>query len=482
MNLPVLGPPPYPLIDFPRIVQSAALEVCKYVQAPDALTGMAFLTAISVSCQGLIDVALPTGQVRPVSINLLAIADSGERKSALDSLVAAPLYVHDEARAAHYETAVAEYAAELTFWKTVNSVICGEIKELTKLGKPTEHLRIKLIEHAKKAPPKPRLRRIMRQNLSERSMMDVIEGDGESIALMTDEGEVVFKGGAMNHLGMRNKAWDGARMLAFDRVVAGSIIARNPRCTVAIMTQQTVFEDYVERHGKVARGSGHWARYLIAKPASTQGMRLMSHADPVWIDLQAFHERIKELLDEYDRMINAGKVERKLIEFSDEAKACWIEMMNRTEGMIGPWGYLRDISDFASKAIEIAGRIAALMHHFTKQEGKITLDTFLHALNIMEWHLHEFKRIFSQQFELSQMQADMNVLVRYLHSHYWMNGFAFAARNEVLRNGPFQEKKRFDPVLDGLCVQRCTWIGVLRNSKKRLINLDPQFFSSLALR
>lgn len=473
------GPPPYPLNAFHFVVRDAALEVLQHVQAPDALTGMAFLTAMSVSCQGLIDVALPTNQIRPVSINLLAVADSGERKSALDSLIAAPMYEHDEARATQFEIAEAQYQDALIFWKAINSGILSQITGQAKKGESAEHFRTKLMEHAKTKPAKPRWRRIMRQNITERSMMDAISGDGESIALMTDEGEVVFKGGAMNHLGLRNKGWDGARMLAFDRAVAGSIIARNPRVTVAIMTQWAIFEEFVESHGKVARGSGHWARYLVGKPTSTQGMRFMSHADPIWMHLPAFHGRVTELLDEYASRIDEGNVERKVIEFSPEAKSHWIEMLNRTEANIQPWGYLRDINDFASKAMEIAGRVAALMHHFGKQEGKITVDTLQRALTIVEWHLHEFKRIFSPQFEIPQVHLDAYALVRYLHSHYWINGYTFASRNDVLHCGPVQSKKQFDPALDALVFQRRVVIGTDPKNKKRYINLDAQFFGSL---
>jgi len=86
------GPPPYPLEKFHFLVRETAYELSQHLQAPDALIGMSLLAVMSAACQGRIDVKLPTGQVRPVSLNILAIAESGERKSALDSLAAKPLY------------------------------------------------------------------------------------------------------------------------------------------------------------------------------------------------------------------------------------------------------------------------------------------------------------------------------------------------------------------------------------------------------
>ncbi|WP_019139874.1 YfjI family protein [Noviherbaspirillum massiliense] len=470
--------PPYPLGAFHLIIRNALEEVCRHVQAPDALVGMAFLTTLSVSCQGLIDVRLPSGQVRPVSLNIKTVADSGERKSAVDSLASAPIYAYDEARAKKYEADLAEYYVELRFWRAVDAGIRHQVTKRTQKGEPVDDLHRQLSEHAAKAPRKPRLRRIMRHNATERSIMEALEGDGESIAFMSDEGEVILKGGAMNQTGLRNKGWDGARLLAFDRADAESIIARNPRVTVAFMVQQAVLRAFVERHGDVARGSGHWARYLVGWPSSTQGMRFMSYADPVWVHLPAFHARVTEMLEEYGRSIDAGKVERTVVEFSDEAKARWIDMVNTTESMVQPWGYLNDIKDFASKAMEIVARVAALLHWFTQQEGKLSLDTLNRALTIVEWHIHEFKRIFSPQCAIPQVQVDAQALEHYLYTHYWCNHFTIAPKNDALKNGPVRPSQRFETALEYLRALGRVWITA-DNKRKRYINLHAQHFGSM---
>lgn len=470
--------PPYPLNAFHLIMQNAAEEVHRHVQAPDALVGMAFLTTLSVSCQGLIDVRLPTGQVRPVLLNTMMVADSGERKTGVDSIVSAPIYADDELRAKKYEAAIAEYHIEQRLWKSIDTGICRQITKMTQTGECVDDLRRQLTEHAVKEPAKPRLRRIMRHNATERAIMDALQGDGESIAFMSDEGEVILKGGAMDQTGLRNKGWDGARMLAFDRADSESIVARNPRVTVAFMVQQAVFQAFCAQRGDVIRGSGHWARYLVGCPTSTQGMRFMSYVDPVWVHLPGFHARVTELLEEYGRRIDAGEVERTIVEFSDEARARWIGMVNTTESMLQPWGYLSDIKDFASKSMEIVGRVAALLHWFSKQEGTISVDTLERALAIVEWHLHEFKRIFSPQCAVPQVQVDAQVLERYLHSHYWCNGFSVAPKNDVLKNGPIRPSQRFEAALDFLCAMDRVRVGV-DAKRKRYINLNPQYFSSV---
>lgn len=476
MNFEV-NPPPYPFGAFYLVIKDAAEEVWGNTQAPDALVGMEFLTDMSVSAQGLYDVRLPTGQVRPLSLNSLVVAESGERKTGVHNLVAQPLYAFDVGRMKKYEADVQEYELQNRIWKSVDAGLRRQLTKLTQDSEPIEEQCRQLSEHALKKPIKPRTRRIMRQNATERAIMDALEGDGESIAFISDEGEIIIKGGALNQTGVLNKAWDGAPMLTLDRSDGVSVVVRNPRVTVSYMVQRQVLKELLDRRGDVMRGSGHWARYLIGCPASTQGTRYTFHLDKEWCYLPKFHERMRELLDEFGRRVDAGVVERTTLEFSDDAIPRWIELTNETETMLQPWGYMHDIKDFASKALEIAARVAALLHVFSKQEGKISVESLNRAIAIVDWHLHEFKRIFSSA-SVPQEHRDAQVLEHYLYVNYWCRSFTFAQKNLVLRNGPVRPASRLDAALECLIAMQRVWIGV-GPKRERYINLNPQHFSSL---
>ena len=285
----------------------------------------------------------------------------------------------------------------------------------------------------------------------------------------------------MNRAGLRNKGWDGAQFLVFDRVSTGSVVARQPRVTVNIMVQDAVLDVYQQDRGAVARGSGFWARYLVGAPASTQGFRFINYIDEEWRHLPVFHARVKELLDEYDAMMKSGEVKRQVIEFDPAATAEWIRMVNVTEGMIQPWQYLNDIHDFASKLMEIVSRVAALLHFFTKQKGKITLDTFNRAKAIVEWHLHEFKRLFSPQVVTPTMSENMVAVEKHLFFNYWKVGLGQAGKNQVLRNGPnhLRSKALLEPVLNAMIAQ-CK-IGWFKDSStnKIMLTLNPNYFNTL---
>lgn len=331
-------PTPYPVNALPFELAMLESEIQNKVKAPDALIAMAILSAISVGCQGLVDVLLPTGQRRPVSANFLTIAASGERKSAVDGIVSAPISAHDEARAAKYKADDAQYKQSMKLWKVKDHVLLGKLKKAEYDDEPTDDLQLQLEEHEKAKPIKPRLRQFQRQDISERALMEVLEGDCEAVALMTDEGEAVLKGSAMATFSVHNRVWDGAKVLTLDRGRGVHIVARHPRSTMSIMVQPHVLKEYLRRHGALARGSGFWARVLVGDPPSTQGFRFVTWYYEHWMHLPAFHARLKALLDEYDQHLANGPVERKLLELSPEAVDRWIVLTNQVEGDLQPHG------------------------------------------------------------------------------------------------------------------------------------------------
>lgn len=377
---------PYPLDAFLVIVRDAAYEVRKNVQAPDALIGMALINGFSMACQGLIDVKLPTGQVCPVSQNTLVIANSGERKTTVHSLVLAPFREMDKQAVLAHSAKMEAYQVELEWWTTKNKGIRRAIANAESKGQSTSELDMKLVEHAKLKPKVPRLRYFLRQDITPKAIMEALQGDGESISINTDEGQILFQSTAMAHLGLLNRLWDSPEVLPLDRAGKENILVLNPRVSVSIMTQRDVLKAYLDKRGSVAKGSGHWARYLVGWPVSTKGFRWVQPNEATWEHLPIFHQRTRDLLEQYQAMVERGEIKREIVEFSEDAKARWFQLAAQTEQMLCEGGYLSDIDDFASKVTEILGRLAGAMHHFGGDGGLITLDTLERAFSIIRWH------------------------------------------------------------------------------------------------
>lgn len=473
---------PYPFGSMHNCIRDAFYEVRGNLQAPDALIGGSFLTAMSITAQRDVDVLLPTGQRSPVSLDVLTIADSGERKTATDSIVLAPIYDHDIEESRKYQGGQATYKANVRIWKAVNSSIERMIVKAVNSGDGIEHLRCRMIEHGAKEPCEPERHRIIYQSVTERPLMEALRGDGRSVAIVSDEGELVLKGGALNRLSPLTKAWDGPKLLTFDRADIG-IEVRNPRVTLSLMLQEKIFADFMAKRGDMARASGFLARFLVGWPASTQGFRWMSLAEPVWEHLRVFHQRMIELLDAADQRRNAGDTSRSVLSFSPEAKELWVKMQNDIEPNLKQGWPLAGVRDSASKFMAISGRVAAIFHHFTGQDGNVVgMETLQRAIDIVGWYGDEFIRLFGDRHAEPESQRDKRRMFAYLLDNYWRAGVDRALRNEVRRNGPIRHQGRFEVTLQGMC-----WDGAMtveheqkEKGKGRLwIRLNPTVFGPI---
>lgn len=468
-------PNKYPIDAFHNIVRDAAYEVGRHMQAPEALVGNAFLSAMSVACQRHVDVELLSGQVRPVSLNIATVAESGERKTSVDSLVCAPIYQHDTKKMKACTTRLASYRADMHFWNTVDDALQQRVRRAVKGGHDLDEVRDALVAHSLCKPTKPTSQRTICQSITGHAFMDALRGDGKSVAIMSDEGEIVLKGGAMESLGWLNKAWDGAKVLVLDRA-HDHVEVTNPRVTISFMVQAGAFEKFMEKGGHAARASGHLARYLVAYPESTQGTRYTSLEPPEWDALPAFHHRVVELLEA------PTETQRVVLSFSAEARERWVSVLNDVERRLGASGDLSGIRDFASKSMEIVSRAAAIFHHFSAQAGTtISLETLERALEVVGWYLDEFRRLFGDPNDEPQVTTDARKVLRYLYTHVWCCQHNEVPRNDVRQCGPVRKRGRFENALDQLCRDGSIAVGRINGRQKLFIHLNPNVFNQLAI-
>ncbi|MDO9420323.1 MAG: YfjI family protein [Herminiimonas sp.] len=473
-------PPLYPVDRFHLVAQNTAAEIIGNTKAPDALVATELLTTMSVVIQGLFDIRLPIGKISPLSLYSLSIAESGERKTAVANLLSTEIRKFDEARRKIFEAALVEYEAQLGIWKAVNAGLSRKLKQLVRDGEPIDQISQELKVHTESKPIKPRYRRILFQDVTERAVMNVLEGDGESISFMSDEGALLIKGGVLAMTATLNKIWDGVSLLSLDRSDDVSVAVRNPRATISCMVQAKVLQKLLDKHGEVMRNSGQWARYIVACPASTQGTRFTLGGEQSWDCLNKFNDRMRELLEEFGRHIDSDTKQRTILEFSDEATYKWFDLSNQIEMRLSPSGDLSDIKDFASKLLETTSRVAGLLHVFSKQEGRISVDTLVRAVDIMGWHLDAFKRVFSLEYATPQEHIDAEKLEQFFYNQCWCMGIAIILRNDVLRNGPVRPAWRLNAAMNCLIAERRISI-FMGNKKEHYVMLNDAYFHSLHL-
>src|SRR6476619_7491890 len=130
----------FPVNMLPPLTRNGVLEVYANVLAPLPLIFSSAMGAISLACQGFVDVRRPNGLESPCSLFLLVIADSGERKSSADKHFKKALLEFEREQISKTEMAESTYEGARLAWEAEKSAILSSIKKDSKKGRPCELL------------------------------------------------------------------------------------------------------------------------------------------------------------------------------------------------------------------------------------------------------------------------------------------------------------------------------------------------------
>lgn len=117
----------FPVYALPSSIRDAAIEVQQNIKTPFPIIASSAFGSLSLAIQGLIDVRLPYGQVRPVSLFMITIADSGERKTTCDQLLMNPIREYEEMANQKADAAMAQYDADMMIWELKCKALSAKI-------------------------------------------------------------------------------------------------------------------------------------------------------------------------------------------------------------------------------------------------------------------------------------------------------------------------------------------------------------------
>jgi hypothetical protein len=119
----------------PKLLRHAVYAADLQVQAPLEIALVSALTAMALSCQGLIDVKSPPGFLSPVTLYLWVIAMSGERKSALDKIFLKPIVDREKAAEALLAELKERHEAAIEVWQIKLKQFQADLAQDLKAGK-----------------------------------------------------------------------------------------------------------------------------------------------------------------------------------------------------------------------------------------------------------------------------------------------------------------------------------------------------------
>ncbi len=375
---------PYPVDALPDTIRTAVEEVRAFTKTPIPLVTSSALAALSLAIQAHADAKRAEKLSGPVSLFLLSIADSGERKSTCDSFFIRAIREYEARQAEEAKPAIRDHKAAMEAWEAKRCGIKDRIRQLAKTGKSTHEQETALRDLEHDQPKPPRVPRLIYGDATPEALKWNLAKDWPSGGVVSSEAGLVFgvhgmgKDSVMRNLATLNQLWDGSD-IAIERRTSESFTVRGARLTIALQVQEATLRSFFERSGGLARSTGFLARFLVAWPESTQGHRPFTDPPETWPALAKFNQRIASILDQDVPIDEDGALSPPVLPLAVDTKAAWVIFHDAIESELRPSGELYDVRDVASKTADNAVRIATLFQIFENgisRSSAISLEAF----------------------------------------------------------------------------------------------------------
>lgn len=449
---------PYPLEALGRILGAAAKDMAVGVQVPPVMAAQSVLAAAALAVQPFADAVLD-GRPCPLSLFMLTVAESGDRKSGVDKLATAPHKARQRQLFDSFNEEFQRFKNELEAYE-----LCR--KQAIEANKKNGQEAIAGALHELGLPPAPPKQPTMLSQ--EPTIEGLVKGffSGQpSQGLFSDEGGSFFGGHSLKDenklksIAGLSQLWDGSDINRTRAAIGESMTIKNPRLSAHLMIQPVVAASIFA--DKELSGQGFLARFLIAAPESIAGTRLYNDVDLSFSDpVNDYQNLIAKLLRELLPTDQKGTLMPRQLQVDANAKAIWKEAYNRIEIELAPKMQLSDIKPTAAKMAEQIIRIAGVITLIENFEARtIDLTCMKRAIQLGSWYLQEALRLSTASSATTDYQVAAKVIEWIKSKKLVVVTVHEINRNEVAR-------------LKG--ANRCREILLLLEDNQWLIRLPPE--------
>lgn len=374
---PVEAPEPFPVGALgPLRVPAQAIQ--SHTRAPIEICAQAVLGAVALVGQAHADVVLPSGQARPLSLFLMTIAASGERKSAVDRLALRSIYDYEEDLRAAHRADVKQFEIEKALWDTQQAAAKAGVKAARKKSANQAFGAEADLRALGTGPEPPLMPVLVCPEPTFEGYCKLTAIGQPSMGLFSAEGGSFIGGHGMG-VDQRLKTaagvstvWDGEPIKRV-RAGDGSIVLDGRRLSLHLMAQPDVAAQLLD--DDLLLNQGLLSRILVVFPTSTAGQRFFAEAPPeARADLARYKDRLAAFVRAPIplRAETRNELEPRQLVLTPEAAQVWINLHDFVEERLAADGELVPIAGLANKAAEHAARIA----------GNVTLWTDIAATQI----------------------------------------------------------------------------------------------------
>ncbi len=385
---------PYPVEALGPILGDAAKAIHEALRTPVALCGQAVLAAAAHAVQGLANVQMADGRSIPLSVFLLTIADTGERKTAVDAYALRPQRLYQRDLRSGYEALLEEYDIRSAVYEAARRDV------LKKSGTTTQD-KERALRELGQPPKKPSPPIVLTTDITIEGLQKHLERGHPSIAVCNDDAATQLSGysfraeAVAKTLADLSSFWNGqdiSRLRSGD----GHLFLRNYRVSMHLMMQPIIAD--VLLSSELAREQGFLGRCLISWPQSTRGTRTLS--DTSLEDDLAYRRYTDTLLGILRIPLvmsddGGNHLKQRPLPLSPDARELWRQYYDHVELQLVPGGDLDPIKGLASKAAEHAARLAAVITLIENPLAEsVPGEIMANATTLMDYYLCECKRIF----------------------------------------------------------------------------------------
>ena len=339
----------FPLDALGDVLGGAARAIVDKVQCADAVAASSVLAMASLAAQPHADVVIPaTGNARPLSLFIVSVAATGDRKSAADHEAGWPMREREKRLREKYEIDAKDYRhAKRAYDAAISKA------EKTSGGRAAIEA---AIHGVGEEPTAPRLPILTTDEPTIEGLAKLFDRGQPSLGLFSDEGGAFLGGHALANenrlrtLASLSSIWDGSPIRRI-RAGDGATILPGRRLALHLMLQPAASAGLLS--DPVAADQGLLSRILVCSPSSTAGSRFQKPLAPTTEPaLKAYRDGLRTLLEKPPKLIDgtAAALDPRHLPFSSAAAAAWGRLADEIERKLAPGGVYEPIRRIRQQA------------------------------------------------------------------------------------------------------------------------------------
>lgn len=406
---------PYPVHALGGILGPAAERMTEVIGVPQAMAAQSVLAASALASQGHASLHLD-GRSYPLSLYLITVAASGDRKTATDKVALLPARQWEREQWQRYREQLARYRRSRRQAARANSA-------------PSDS---RTVEPIAIEPPAPRL---IATDPTIEALVKGLCHDLPSMGLFCDEGGQFLGSTTMNRdnrlkaVTTLSSLWDGSPLDRARSMAGESLRAYDRRLSLHLMLQPYIAQQLLS--DPLIQGQGILGRCLMTWPVSLAGQRRYQSVDlSADLAVRRYHQRLTALFEQPWLLTPDGALRLKSLSLSSLARRRWIDLHDAIESQLGEFGELATVRASGSKAADNLLRVAGILAT-VEESSVVEVDHIQRASALIGYYLTEVQRL-TEQEPLCRVKEEADRLLRWLHAKGWKR---FRVR-EITRNGP----------------------------------------------